>query len=72
MSKPCSDGASNGCPAWIKPRTFEANLAISEGGPQGKSKASQSMAPPRQVGNWSSGHQFASFAPAAVDETTNF
>lgn len=35
---------STGCPTWIKPRTFEANRSISEGGAQGNSKLSQRMA----------------------------
>ena len=35
---------TTGCPAWIKPRTFEANRAFSEGEPQGNLKVSQRMA----------------------------
>jgi hypothetical protein len=56
----------------MKPRTFEANRAFLEGEHLGALEISQSLAAVRCVANSFSGHQFASFASTAMDETTNF
>jgi hypothetical protein len=67
-----SDFSPTGCPAWIKPRTFEANRGFSEGAALGESNLRQRVAPSCWAGDRFSRHQFASFASTAVDETTNF
>ena len=56
-----------GCPTWIKPRTFEANRAFSEGGSQGESKVGQNLARSCRAGDRVFRHQFASFASTAMD-----
>jgi len=56
-----------GCPAWIKPRTFEANRALSEGGPQGETRADKSLTPSCRAGDRVYRRQFAPFASTAMD-----
>jgi hypothetical protein len=58
---------TTGCPAWIKPRTFEANRAFSEGVSKGESKADQNSAPSCRAGDRAYRHQFAPFASTAMD-----
>jgi hypothetical protein len=64
-----SDGA---CPAWIKPRTFEANRAFPEGICLRERRSESKVTPDGREHSTDSCHQFASFASTAVDETTNF
>ena len=65
-------GVLTGCPAWGKPRTFEANPAISERESLWDREVGQRLPVECRVSNDFSGHQFASFASATVDEIENF
>jgi len=61
-----------GCPAWAKSRTFEANLAFSEGNTSETAGISQSLPAQSRPDKGFSRHLFAPFASPAVDKTTNF